>query len=74
MGKHQLRARSLINIGEGKKWKTRAACAVKESETDKNIEQQITYFIVIWSFLTNFGYLRFSDRPQLYHFDVIALM
>ena len=30
---------------------TRTACAVKKSETDYNIEKQITYFIVIWSFL-----------------------
>ena len=30
---------------------TGAACAVKESETDQNIAQQIMYFIVIWPFL-----------------------
>ena len=45
---------------------SRAPCAVKESETDENIEKQITYFIVVWSFWDIF------IRSQSYDFDVIA--
>ena len=44
---------------------TRTTCAVKESETDWNIEKQITYF-VICSFLAMFL------RSQWYDFDAIA--
>ena len=49
---------------------TRAACAVKKSKTDRNIEKQITYFIVIWLI---FGLiLAMFIKSQTYQFDVIA--
>ena len=46
---------------------TRAACVIKESDTDKKIEKQITYFIAIFGLI-----LAIFLRSQSYDFDVIA--